>query len=92
MGLAIGDRVMIHCPGSQRHGKTGTVQKFKILRSSDGQTLPLADVQVVGEIGLFEAQLGWLHRLPAGSGSDAAPAQALGDRRLQALAKVGDRA
>lgn len=82
MALAIGDRVIIHCPGSQRHGKTGTIQKFKTLRSPDGQTLPLADVQVVGEVGLFEAQLGWLQRLPVASG----------DRHLQVLAKVGDRA
>ncbi len=89
MVLAIGDRVRIHCPGSQRHGKTGTIQQFKTLHGPDGQTLPLADVQVVGEVGLFEAQLGWLQRFP--SSSDDSPAETLRDRRLQSLAKVGDR-
>ncbi|WP_448570433.1 hypothetical protein [Trichothermofontia sp.] len=81
MVLAIGDRVRIHCPGSQRHGKTGTIQQFKTLHGPDGQTLSLADVQVAGEVGLFEAQLGWLQGLPARSN----------DRRLQPLAKVRDR-
>lgn len=91
MGLAIGDWVRIDCPGSQRHGKTGTIQRFKSLHGPDGQTLPLADVQVVGEVGLFEAQLGWLQRLPVASGSDEASVETLGDRRLQTLAKVRDR-
>ncbi|WP_448563686.1 hypothetical protein [Trichothermofontia sp.] len=81
MALAIGNQVIIHCPGSQRHGKRGTIRAFKTLTSPDGQTLPLADVQVVGEQGLFEAQLGWLQRLPTPSD----------DRRLQPLTKVGDR-
>lgn len=87
----MGDRVKIHCPGSQRHGKTGTIQQFKTLHGPDGQTLALADVQVVGEVGLFEAQLDWLQRLSVGSSADDSPAEALGDRRLQALAKVRDR-
>jgi|GEM_PF-4471290 len=89
MVLAMGDRVRIQCPGSQRHGKTGTIQRFKTLHGPDGQTLPLADVQVVGEIGLFEAQLGWLQPLPAEL--DDSPAATLRDRRLQPLAKVRDR-